>query len=160
MRDAPDPLPTLTLAYEDLVRERDRLRDARRSVTGKLGPLPAASAIVMGLFGAFSDQVLRGTPKSLYTAALVLFVLIGALSSLAIMSKSYRKLRYERLSKHGLASDSGLEINWLAARIQTERELMEGLGARFDRERNFLLAVQWLFVLQIALLAYIPLASQ
>jgi hypothetical protein len=40
---------TLRLVYDDVVRERDRLRDARRAVTSQLEPFPVASAVVVGV---------------------------------------------------------------------------------------------------------------
>ena len=48
-------LETLRLVYADLINERDRLRDARRSITTQLGPLPASAGLIIGLFAAFGD---------------------------------------------------------------------------------------------------------
>jgi hypothetical protein len=46
----------LEKAYADLVGERDRLRDARAGFTARLGPLPAAAAIVIGLAGSAAGK--------------------------------------------------------------------------------------------------------
>jgi hypothetical protein len=46
----------LEKAYTDLVGERDRLRDARAGFTARLGPLPAAAAIVIGLAGSAAGK--------------------------------------------------------------------------------------------------------
>ena len=40
---------TLRLIYEDILRERDRLRDERKFVTRQLGPTPAAGALIIAL---------------------------------------------------------------------------------------------------------------
>jgi hypothetical protein len=44
---SPDRVAVLEKAYTDLVSERNRLRDARASFTGRLGPLPASAAIAI-----------------------------------------------------------------------------------------------------------------
>jgi hypothetical protein len=46
----------LDKAYTDLIAERDRLRDARAGFTARLGPLPAAAAIVIGLAGSAAGK--------------------------------------------------------------------------------------------------------
>ena len=82
----------LSLVYDDLVRERDRLRDARRSVTSQLGPLPAASAIVLALFGALGPDI-HGRMTVLFVIALLMLVAIAVVSSIAITYLPYRQIR-------------------------------------------------------------------
>ena len=52
-----DNISVLEKAYMDLVSERDRLPDTRASFTGRLGPLPASAAIVIGLVGTAATNV-------------------------------------------------------------------------------------------------------
>jgi hypothetical protein len=53
---SPERIEILEKAYSDLVGERDRLRDARAGFTARLGPLPAAAAIVIGLAGSAAGK--------------------------------------------------------------------------------------------------------
>jgi hypothetical protein len=147
----------LQRVYDDVVRERDRLRDARRAVTSQLGPLPAASAVIVGLFAALSDDVDGRLPTVLFVLALALFLLMNVISMRAIGYKPYRELRDELLPDEGL--DGKSESEWLAEMIHVERELMTRLEGAFEKERRFLLAVQCLLALQVLLLAVIPLSA-
>jgi hypothetical protein len=61
-----DLAATLRQVCDNLVRERDRLRDARRSVSSQLGPLPAASAIDLGLFGSLGSVLKEGCDGHLF----------------------------------------------------------------------------------------------
>jgi hypothetical protein len=161
-RPGTDAVTTLNLVYEDLVRERDRLRDARRSVTSQLGPLPAASGVVIGLFGALGPRV-QGAMKPYFIVALILLLVIAGVSTVALTSSPYRKLRegaVKDLKKEGWTSDDRQEEqDWLAAMIELERLLKVTLGSAFNKERDYLLAVQWLFVVQVLLLGAMVLVG-
>jgi hypothetical protein len=171
--DRPDE-ETLELVYEHLVRERDRLRGARREVTARLGPMPAAAGVVLGLFGGLPDHLHN---RGLVWAALGVFLVMIVLSSVAIVFSPYRRLARELDAPRGeglLADDALPRADWLAKRIVHEREVYygpakeeqeEGEGGRiarwrrpgsleagFDRERSLMLAVQWLLALEVTLL--------
>jgi hypothetical protein len=170
-RDAPDP-ETLALVYEDLVHERDRLRDARRQVTARLGPLPAAAGIVLGLFAGLPEHIQN---RGLIWGALGVFLVMIAVSSFAIGLSPYRRLikQLDAPPGKGPHEDDALpKAEWLRQRIQREREVYYGparrrednmrrlglwakpatLEASFNRERWMLLAVQWLLALEVLLL--------
>jgi hypothetical protein len=90
-----DPeLEVLKLRYEDVVRECDRLRSARASVTTRLGPLPASAAIVIGLVGTVGNDVGEGY----LIAAVALFGLIVLLSMLFSSLAPYRLIRGRRIA--------------------------------------------------------------
>ena len=157
---------TLRLVHEDLVRERDRLRDARRAVTAQLGPLPAASAVVVGLFGALSNDVHGPVLTSMFGIAVAIFVVIVWLSSRAIGRSPYRLKRVQALGKRGERLPEYLaksEDEWLLAMIDLERSSFYGTRRKdgtwtessqddFDAERKSLLRVQTLFAVQVILL--------
>lgn len=109
---------TLRLIYDDLVRERDRLRDARRAVTAQLGPLPASAGIIVSLFAAFLPQ--GGSPaySILLGFALIPFVLILVLSSRASRRDPYRSMRKPAAE---MSEKSLSERAWLIERIAAER---------------------------------------
>jgi hypothetical protein len=152
---------TLELAYENGVRERDRLRDARRSVTSQLGPLPAASAIVVGLFGALSDDIHGITTVIIYGVALALFVAIAAVSTRAITYEPYRVQRENAEKAVGWTHDETLlPSEWFVGMMRVEREVRMKLESAFDRERRWLLIVQWMIVAQILLLGVIVLTGR
>jgi hypothetical protein len=152
---------TLELAYEDGVHERDRLRDARRSVTSQLGPLPAASAIVVGLFGALSDDIHGMTTVIIYGVALALFVAIAAVSTRAITYEPYRVQRENAEKAVGWTHDETLlPSEWLVGMMTVERAVKKKLESAFDRERKWLLIVQWMIVVQILLLGVIVLIGR
>jgi hypothetical protein len=163
-----------------LVRERDRLRDARRSVTAQLGPLPAAAAVVLGLFAGLPDNVQN---RGLVWAALALFIGVIVLSAWGIRLDPYRRLSGQvdaPTTDDGLRDDDSLpRKDWLLARINHERRIYYGaptgsaeqpqnwikrrlpssgrrplsLQASFDRERSTLLVVQILLAAEVVLLA-------
>src|SRR3712207_5327810 len=78
------------LSYEQVVRERDRLRDARGAITRQLGPLPVAAGISTALVGAVADK--PGKPVFLYLALCTLAVLV-LVSFLYSGMRPYRQLR-------------------------------------------------------------------
>jgi hypothetical protein len=151
-----DPLP-LRLVYDDLVRERDRLRDARRSVTSQLGPLPVASAVVVGLFGGLSRDIKGVLLTSLYAIALALFGVIVWYSAKAIEQSPYRTQRDAILPNDGRGLDKESESVWLARMIEMERSVRGPLVDSFEDERKSLILVQRLLVVQVLLLGLIPL---
>jgi hypothetical protein len=158
----------LNRAYEDIVTERDRLRDARGAITRQLGPLPASAAIAISLVGALTE-------KASAIALGVAVGLFGALVGVSIVYSvlpPYRKLRakYEDGEKpHELGFDEHARAtDWLEHMIGLERRIygsldanranfrlpfgIENLQDSFDAERTGLFIVQALFVLVIATL--------
>jgi hypothetical protein len=161
---------TLRLVYEHLVRERDRLRDARRTVTAQLGPLPASAGLVIGLFAALSPDVEN---RGLWWAALALFVGVIAVSIISTLVDPYRRAAAEVDEPRGEGLQPGdllAEERWLARRIAIERRLYYGeaeeapsrrlrllssrgsLQASFDLELAGLRIVQTLLAAEVVLL--------
>jgi hypothetical protein len=140
---------TLALVYDHLVSERNRLRDARREVTSRLGPLPAAAGLVLGLFGGLPDHVQN---RGLVWAALGVFIALGALSAFAIRLKPYRALTPADDPVKCRDRDRLGRVHWLEAQIAQERDVYEPLGQYFDKERNMLLGVQVLVAVEVVLL--------
>jgi len=150
---------TLRLVYDDLVHERDRLRDARRSVTSQLGPLPVASAVVVGLFGALSDDI-HGLMTVVFIVVLAVFFAIAIVSAIALGYQPYRNLRREAERASGWADDDARPADeWLSGMIAVERLVKGPLGKAFDTERTFLLSVQWMLVAQVLLLGLIAVVA-
>lgn len=140
-------IETLRLVHADLVRERDRLRDARRAVTAQLGPFPASAGLVVGLFAALQPHF-HGHPTRivLISAAVLIFALIVSVSFRGLRFKPYREL--SKITGEGLP-----EREWLTAENERLRGLLDGdLAKNFSRERNALLTVQVLLVLEATLL--------
>jgi hypothetical protein len=141
-----DKLATLRLAYEDVVRERDRLRDARASITSQLG-LPASAGIAIGVVGALQEDV-DGAWLVIASALLLVMVVTSiAFSRLA----PYRKLRADRKVKVGGDAEAG-EEKWLEDMIELERGLYGSLEKALEAELAALYAVQLLFVAIIGVL--------
>jgi hypothetical protein len=84
-----ETLEVLNLAYRDVITERDRLRDARGSITRNLGPFPASAGIAVSLVAALTQRV--------NTAALIvaisLFGLLVGVSITYTLLWPYRRLR-------------------------------------------------------------------
>lgn len=169
-----ETLGALTLAYEDIVHERDRLRDARASVTSQLGPLPASAGIAVSLVGTLADGVNDGW----LIVAAGLFVLLVVISMRYSGLWPYRRLRakYERelagrrdaepkgtVQPHKLGCREDVSAReWLEHAIQLERRIygplrigrppirlpfkIANLQDGFDAERTGLYAVQLVFV--------------
>ena len=154
---------TLKFVYEDLVRERDRLRDAGRAITSKLGLLSMASAVVVTLFGALSNDIHGGRSTLLFEFALAAFVAMVLVGTIAVFPpRPYRKLRKEALQKlpdGGRGLDQEPTVEWLSSMIDLERKLTSRLETTLGEERGALLLVQGLFVAQIVLLGWITLRS-
>ena len=164
--DEPD-VETLQLVYDGLVRERDRLRDARRAVTAQLGPLPAAGAVALGLFAGLPDNIQN---RGLVGFALALFGAALLVSAWGIRHDPYRRQGGQLgmpTREDGLRDDDVLpREDWLLQRIKDERLIYYGapaggaqepetlsLQASFDRERSALLAVQLLVAAEVVVLA-------
>jgi predicted permease len=173
-------IETLELIYDRIVRERDRLRDARRAVTAQLGPLPAAAAVVLGLFAGLPDHVHN---RGLVWAALAVFIGVILLSAWGIRVSPYRRLSAQLdapTTQEGLREDDSLpRKDWLLERIRHERRIYYGdpaessqptqdgikgrwrrfwrepqsLEESFGRERSTLLVVQTLLAVEVVLLA-------
>jgi hypothetical protein len=111
---------TLTLIYEDRVRERERLRDARRAITAQLGPLPAAAAVIIGLFATFAKDIRSEEP--LFLAALGAFVLVILVSALSVDLSPYRAMRANHETELG-SFDRLPRDKWLERMISLEREI-------------------------------------
>ena len=150
---------TLRLVYDDLVHERDRLRDARRSVTSQLGPLPVASAVVVGLFGAPQRRYPRIDDGRVHRRAGCL-LRHRDVSAIALGYQPYRNLRREAERASGWADDDARPADeWLSGMITVERLVKGSLGKAFDTERTFLLSVQWMLVAQVLLLGLIAVVA-
>jgi hypothetical protein len=134
-----DDPTALRLAYEQAVKERDRIRDARGFFARQLGPLPAFAGISAALVGAFSNRIER--PVWLWLALVVLLLLI-LVSVFYSWLPAYRHLRAEnedewrrRLeerfrpqappegSKELKAEDMLDPEQWYIAQIELERTL-------------------------------------
>ena len=90
MAEREEDIGSLRLAYDDIVRERDRLRSARASVTRQLGPLPASAGIAISVVGALA----RGRVDELWLiVALALLLLLVVVSVLFSVLAPYRRLR-------------------------------------------------------------------
>jgi hypothetical protein len=168
MQSSEPDVETLQLIYARLILERDRLRDARRAVTAQLGPLPAAGAVVLGLFTGLPDDIQN---RGLVWAALALFIGVLALSAWGIGLDPYR-LRGGEVDaptmEDGLRDDDFLSREeWLFARIKHERRVYYGttiggaqpsqseplsLQAGFERERSTLTVVQVLLAIEVIVL--------
>jgi hypothetical protein len=89
-----DDLAVLKAAYEDVVRENGRLRDARASVTRQLGPLPISAAVVGGLVAGFPGGDFRRPAQIVLLAVSAgLFLVMVVVSSAFASRKPYRLLR-------------------------------------------------------------------
>jgi hypothetical protein len=91
-----------------------RLRDARRAITSQLGPFPAASAVVVTLFGAVSKDMHGSQSTLLFGLVLAAFVAMVLLSTIAVFPRPYRKLRKEALQKlptEAVASTKSQRLN-------------------------------------------------
>jgi hypothetical protein len=73
----------------DLVSERNRLRDARANLSGRLAPLPASAAIAIGLVGSAATKV---NPLWIVEAA----ALLGAIVSISTVYSGLRPYRLIR----------------------------------------------------------------
>jgi hypothetical protein len=159
----------LKQVYDDVLTERDRLRDARAGFTSRLGPLPASAAIVIGLTGATADQVDRGW----IAFAGVLFVLLVLVSTVYSGLAPYRLIRGPLQRKEdrwpgspdvtsfAFGRDANNLAEWLEAKIALEERVCGELPSeqRFslirrptnlqqalDVERSAFIVVQILFV--------------
>jgi hypothetical protein len=151
-----DRLEVLKQVHQEVVTERDRLRDARAGFTSRLGPLPASAAIVIGLTGATANKVDDGW----ILAAGVLFGCLVVVSTLYSGLPPYRVMRgqlqrEEKLDKwpgtpevasFGFGRDAYKLSEWLKAKIELEERLCGALPCEqfslFRRPRNFSLTRQ------------------
>jgi hypothetical protein len=167
---------SLRLAYDDIVRERDRLRSARASVTRQLGPLPASAGIAISVVAALSRS---RVDEGWLIVALVLLLLIVVVSVLFSVLAPYRRLRAEYEDEMGREAPEaaehklGFNVNlpeevWLRHMVELERRIygplrttdppfrhpfkIKTLQEGFDAERTGLYLVQLLFVALIAAL--------
>lgn len=90
-----DKLDTLKARHEQLVRERDRLRDARGFFSRQLGPTPASAGISTALVAAFGSHP-RTVFMALALASLFLLVVAGLLYD---GKPAYRHLLAGRLAE-------------------------------------------------------------
>jgi hypothetical protein len=123
----------LEKAYLDVVSERDRLRDARAGFTGRLGPLPASAAIVIGLAGSAAGKV---NPWWIAEAAVLLALLIF-ISSVYSGLRPYRLIRADRQRDLDPGPDDigfGLSApdraTWLTRKIELEQQVYGPLRER------------------------------
>jgi hypothetical protein len=160
-----DQLRVLRLRYQDVLTERDRLRNARASVTSQLGPLPASAAIVIGLAATVADKVEMWALISaggLMLGIVALSMLYSGLRPYRIMRARAEGKRSADLGSPVLPEDD--EAGWLDAKIKLEQTIYGELDTRqrpslwlrpkdlqqaFRVERTLLNIVQFLFVLVI-----------
>jgi acid phosphatase family membrane protein YuiD len=153
---------TLELIHADLVAERDRLRDAQRTVTSQLGPIPASTSVVLGLLaavatgeGSVSDRVI------VVGAALAFSVLITALSIRWSGGQPYRELREKAMqrqeSRLGPETESD-PVSWLERRIELETGLYGELVSRFNSQRRHLFVVQGLLLAEAIVVVVLAVA--
>jgi hypothetical protein len=140
-------------AYNDLISERDRLRAARGGFTGRLGPLPASAAIVIGLAGSSAGKV---NPWWIAEAAVLLATLMF-ISTVYSGLRPYRLMRGRRQRRFDRWTDPASEslafgldapdrASWLAAKIELEqsiygpprREQFANLSLRVDHLQDAL----------------------
>jgi hypothetical protein len=76
-------------------------------VTSALGPLPAASAVAVGLFGLVKGRI-DDWMIGVYIAVLALFLFMAVAGAIAISRSSYRELRDRYFNKHGLSLGEAL----------------------------------------------------
>lgn len=137
---------TLSLAYEDRVREAERLRDARRAFTTQLGVLPASAALVVGLFAASAADI----NERLLALALIPFALVVAIGLGFGCLKPYRNIRREIELEVGRADWRRLSPEqWLVTMIKLEERIYSELELRLKWERRGVLVVQGLVVVQV-----------
>ena len=149
-------IETLRLVYADCVNERNRLRDARRGVTSRLGPLPASIGVIVALFAALGPELERWWTRLLFGLALVPLALVIVLSARAIRERSYRELVAEtEADRAGPKHDSLGEKDWLELMIGFEREMFPTLEAHFEQERKNLLRVEALLGIEVLLVVII-----
>jgi hypothetical protein len=172
---SPDRVAVLEKAYTDLVSERNRLRDARASFTGRLGPLPASAAIAIGLVGSAATEV---NPMWVVEAAALLAAIV-LISIVYSGLRPYRLIRGEVQAEYeprgrgnpgrpdagGERFACGVDVDsstlWLEKKIELEERICGRLsrGQRFslsldvtnlqdalDVERSAFMLVQILFV--------------
>ena len=136
---AEDENKGLGRAYDEIARERDRLRNARGSATQLLGP--ASAAIAIGLFGALA----RPLPASILIIAGGLFILMILIGILYDNLPPYRVLRAGAEKK--IAGEGGTrqfelgfqddvsEAAWLGHAIEVERQVYGSLPSKHRRFR-------------------------
>jgi hypothetical protein len=147
--DEEDP-GTLGLVYDNLVRGRDRLRDAQRAVTSQLGPLPTSASAVIALLATvgFEGDLERADRYWLAGIAVGVSLVIAAISIWAIKRPPYR----EDLAADALKSPPKpirlSEAEWLRERIDSESPLYERLEAAFNKQHLALRCVQGLLAVE------------
>jgi hypothetical protein len=103
-----EDIRTLQLAYDDIVRERDRLRSARASVTRQLGPLPVSGGIAISVVGGLGrDRVDEGW-LIVASGLLLLMVVVGILFSVLAPYRWLRAKHEDELA-HEVASGKAAE---------------------------------------------------
>jgi len=177
-----DDLATLKAYHERLIRERDRLRDARGSFSRQLGPTPASAGISTALVAAFGSH-----PKTVFMALALASLFLLVVSGLWYDGKpAYRHLFAKRLAcqqserntvdafmraRHVDMSRVPTPEQWYARMIELESSIIgelrehnslmwpwqqvDTLQAGVDAERTGVRAVQalWLLVIVFLVLA-------
>jgi hypothetical protein len=142
---------------------RSRARVSRLRSDHRFGLLPTASAVVVTLFGALSNDIHGSRSARLFGFALAAFVAMGLVGTMAVFPpRLYRKSRKDALQKlpdGGRGLDQEPTVEWLSSMIDLERKLTSRLETALGEERGALLLVQGLFVAQIVLLGWITLSS-
>jgi hypothetical protein len=106
--DREEDIGSLQLAYEDIIRERDRLRSARASVTRQLGPLPASAGIAISVVGALASSRVDDAWLIVASVLLLLLVVVGIVFSVLAPYRSLRAQHEEEMARE-TASDRAAE---------------------------------------------------
>jgi hypothetical protein len=153
---------TLELIHADLVAERDRLRDAQRTVTSQLGPIPASTSVIVGLLAAVATgDGSEGDRGLVVGVALAFSVVITALSIRWSGGQPYRELRLRAMRDQEGRLGPEVEsdpVGWLQRRVDLETGLYEALVSRFNAQRTHLFIVQGLLLAEAIAVVVLALA--
>jgi hypothetical protein len=141
----PTKVASLRLLNTHKVQERNRLRDARRAYTAQLGPMPAAAAIVIGLFSGLSEAV-RGW---WLVGALVPLFLMVAVGLLGTTRLPFRKLDFT------LPEPTDSEEGWLRQAIEEEERVYREAVKGLEFERGCVFVVQGLLLAEVVYLVLV-----
>ena len=136
----------LERAYDELVHERDRLRDARAGFASRLGALPAAAVVAIGVVGSAAETV-KGVwlveASLLLAASVVLGLLYGGLGPYRLLRGTAQK-RFDPGDKPNageLGFGLGADVDrrrWLWEKIRMEQDICGPLtpSQRFTLNRR------------------------
>lgn len=157
----------LERVLEDVIAERNRLRDARGRITRELGLLPASAVVAIGLVATAAEEVARGwliAAGALVVGMVVMGAVFGELPP-------YRILRAKKHGGPGCSfafdRDETDPLSWLERKIDLEEKVCgplrdeqpytltrepDNLQEALDVERTASLVVQLLFAATVVVL--------